>query len=408
MLPAIGWRESDHVDHNEQAASGPDAGPLGEARDLWRVLHELIADVLLQVRPDGTIIFLNRSPSDFSAAPLLGSNVLDLVAPAMRDDVRQSLAEIRAGDPTRRGVIQAELSDGTRRWYATTAAPVSRDGRVVAISVAARDLALKKTAGAPGEEHPVDGPLFAQQDRQVQRLETIGMFAGGLVHNFNNILTVIGSAASMLLDAMPESDPMRLDVESIQRALTHGATLTRQLLLLARHEVAQRTRVELNTVVQEVAGLSRLLLGRDVRLEVHLEPEGAPVHVDRGEMEQVLLNLLLNARDAMPRGGSIVVSTSRLAYSATSAPHGCKLRGAVVRLRVEDNGTGIDDATRERIFEPFFTTKGPERGTGLGLPTVEAIVKASGGCLDLASRLGAGTVVDVVLQDADRVGRRAA
>jgi signal transduction histidine kinase len=170
----------------------------------------------------------------------------------------------------------------------------------------------------------------------------------------------------------------------------------------------QRARVELNGVVQEVAQLSQLLLGPNVSLVLQLEPLGAPVHIEQGEMEQVLLNLLLNARDAMPGGGTIVVSTARLRYSETSAPAGCKLRGAVVRLRVEDTGTGIDETIRDRIFEPFFTTKSPERGTGLGLASVAAMVKEAAGCVEIASRLGAGTTVDVLLPDADSVGQCAA
>jgi signal transduction histidine kinase len=127
--------------------------------------------------------------------------------------------------------------------------------------------------------------------------------------------------------------------------------------------------------------------------------------VNRGEIEQVLLNLLLNARDAISGDGLISVSTCRLTYSSTTAPAGCKLRGSVVRLRVKDSGCGIDDVTRARVFEPFFTTKSGERGTGLGLPMVAAIVKASGGCVELVSQPNIGTTADIVLKDADYVTR---
>ena len=189
----------------------------------------------------------------------------------------------------------------------------------------------------------------------------------------------------------------------MQRAIRQGGNLTRQLLLLAKRQTMERARVELEATVQEVASIARVFLGKRIRLVTQLEAPGAMVVIETGGIQQVLLNLLLNSRDAMPDGGTILVSTSRLTYSAVTAPRGCKLRGAVVRLRVVDSGTGMDQATRDRVFQPFFSTKSPERGTGLGLPTIEAIVKDAGGCLDLASQPGAGTVVDVVLPDADRV-----
>jgi PAS domain S-box-containing protein len=393
-------------DSAEHAAPGLDLGPHGEARDLWRAVNELISDILLQVRPDGTIFFLNRPPNGIPATALLGRSILDFVVPSMRAEVAECLRSVAPGEPTRRRLIQAELPDGTRRWYATSTVPVARDGRVVAITVSARDLSLQKPLG--------DAPVgYAESDtatrlRHVQRLELVGLLAGGLVHNFNNVLTVIGSATDLLLRAVRDGDALRPDLESIQRAVAHGSGLTQHLLDLSKRQGAARSRVELNSVVHDVVTMARLFLAENVRLVTQLEAAGAPVTGNRSEMEQVLLNLLLNARDAMPHGGSIVISTTRLNYTAATSPHGCSLRGAVVRLRVEDTGRGIDDATRARIFEPFFTTKAPHCGTGLGLPTVQAIVKESGGCVDLVSRPGNGTTVDVVMPDADCAGLRAA
>lgn len=390
----------------EHAAPGHEIGPHGEARDLWRAVHELISDILLQARPDGTIFFLNRPPNGIPANALIGRSLLDFVAPPMRAEVAECLRSIDPCEPTRHRLIQAELPDGTRRWYATNTVPVARDGRVVAITVSARDLSLQKPLGvAPAGYGQGDA---AAQLRHVQRLELVGLLAGGLVHNFNNVLTIIGSATDLLLSSVPDGNALRPDLESIQRAVAHGSGLTQQLLELSKRQGVARARVELNAVVRDVATMARLFLGGNVRLVTQLEAAGAPIIVNRSEMEQVLLNLLLNARDAMPHGGSIVVSTTRLNYTPATSPHGCSLRGAVVRLRVEDTGRGIDDATRAHIFEPFFTTKAPHCGTGLGLPTVQAIVKEAGGCVDLVSRPGAGTTVDVVMPDADRAGLRAA
>ncbi len=389
----------------ERAAAHDDRGPQGDARDFWHAVSGLIEDTILQARPDGTIFFLHRPPQGVSSADLLGRNILDLVTPASREDVERCLLEMAPGNPAKRRLLQAELPNEARRWYATTTVPISRDGRVVALTIAARDVALQRAPSAQSESEAAEA---AQSMHHAQKLELIGLLAGGLVHNFNNVLTVIGSASDMLLEGLSESDPLRPDVESIQRAIVHGSSLTKQLLALAKRQTVERSRVELNTVVQDVATMSRLFLGEDIKLSIHLDPSGALVHVDRSEMEQVLLNLLLNARDAMPNGGSIVISTARLTYTAASAPQYCKLRGPVVRLRVQDNGVGIDEATRSRVFEPFFSTKPSDRGTGLGLPTVEAIVKASAGCVELASRPGVGTTVDVVLPEADRVALVAA
>lgn len=387
--------------------AGGERGPHGNAQELWRAVNELVEDTVLQVRPDGTIIFLNRPPNGISATDLIGRNVLEFVTPAVRADVQRCLNEMAPGKPALRRLLQAELPNGTRRWYATTTVPVSHDGRVAALTIAARDVALQRSSFA-GSQREVESTQTAQSFHQAQKLELMGLLAGGLVHNFNNVLTVIGSASDMLLEALSTSDPMRADVENIQRAIRHGSSLTRRLLALSKRQAVERTRVELNVVVQEVSTMARLFLSDAINLVVQLEPSGAPACVDRGEMEQVLLNLLLNARDALPNGGSIVVSTARLTYTPATAPRHCKLRGAVVRLRVQDNGAGIDDETQRRVFEPFFSTKTADRGTGLGLPTVEAIVKASGGCVELASQPSVGTTVDVVLPDAERLGLQAA
>ncbi|HEV8363465.1 MAG TPA: ATP-binding protein [Gemmatimonadaceae bacterium] len=392
-------------DPEECAAAEGETAPQGDARDLWRAVNELIEDTVLQARPDGTIFFISRPPRGTTSSELVGRNVLDLVSPAMREEVWRCLREMAPGNPALRRMLQAELPNGARRWYATTTVPVSREGRVVALTIAARDVALQRASGPPRESRVVDA---LQSMQHAQKLELIGLLAGGLVHNFNNVLTVIGSASDMLLDALSESDPLRSDVESIQRAIRHGSTLTKQLLALSRRQAVERSRIELNTVVQEVATMSRLFLDDSIKLVINLDPSGAAAHVDRSEMEQVLLNLLLNARDAMPNGGSILIATTRLTYTAATAPRACKLRGPVVRIRVQDNGVGIDEDTRGRVFEPFFSTKPLDRGTGLGLATVEAIVKASAGCVDLTSRPGVGTTVDIVLPEAESVGLAAA
>lgn len=247
-------------------------------------------------------------------------------------------------------------------------------------------------------------PRCSTRAHHAQKLELVGAIASGLLHDFNNVLTIIGSATDLLLEGLPADHPLRRDVDNIQRAVGHGTSLTRRLLALSRRQDVERSRVDVNTVVEEIAAMARLFLRDRITLVLQLSASGAVVLADRGEMEQVLLNLLLNAQDAMPNGGSISISTQRLSYTAATAPRTCKLRGEVVRLRVQDDGVGIDEATLQHVFEPYFSTKPADRGTGLGLSTVESIVKASAGCVDLTSRPGLGTTVDVVLPEAERVG----
>lgn len=383
-----------------------DPPPYGDARDLWRAISSLTSATVLQVRLDGTIFFISRPPHSLPADDFIGRNIVDMLEPTLRHKARAWLERLTPSDSARRRLLLTQLPDGTRRWFETVGVPVVRNGSVVALTIAARDIALPSRLPTT-ETHPsapsAAAPVTRTQD-ELQRLHLVALIAVGLVHDFNNVLAVIGSATSMLLESVAPGHALRSDLESIQTAIQHGSSLTKHLLELSRHRQTQRTRIELNDVVEDVARMARLFLPGQVRLITQLEPSGAPVVVNRGEIEQVLLNLLLNARDAMPCEGTIVISTCRLNYTTATAPVGCKLRGPVVRLRVKDTGTGIDDVTRSHIFEPFFTTKS-ERGTGLGLPTVAAIVKESGGCVELASHVGAGTAIDVVLADADRVER---
>ena len=271
----------------ECAAAEGERGPQGDARELWRAVNELIEDTVLQARPDGTIFFLNRAPQGVASADIIGRNILDFVSPAMREDVQRCLREMTPGKPALRRLLQAELPNGTRRWYATTTVPISRDGRVVALTIAARDVALQRQSSAQSERHISEA---MQSVQHMQKLELIGLLAGGLVHNFNNVLTVISSVSDMLLETLSETDPLRPDVESIQKAIRHGSSLTKQLLAVSKRQPVERSRVELNAVVQEVGAMSRILLGDSIQLVMHLDPGGAPVHVDRSEMEQVLLN----------------------------------------------------------------------------------------------------------------------
>jgi PAS domain S-box-containing protein len=236
--------------------------------------------------------------------------------------------------------------------------------------------------------------------RELQKLEPIGQLAGGIAHDFNNLLSIISSTAQLLVNAMPADDPRSADVDLIRWAAQRGSALTQQLLSVSRRTRSSHELIDLNAAVSEMTGVLNRVLGRDIRVLTDLDRH-TTLLANRSQIEQILMNLLLNARDAMPGGGTITVSTSREADYRPPPGNPCRLRGRVVRLRVSDTGMGMDEDTLRRVFEPFFTTKPQGEGTGLGLTTVHSIVKQLGGCVEVESTTGIGTIVDIVVPSAE-------
>jgi signal transduction histidine kinase len=242
-----------------------------------------------------------------------------------------------------------------------------------------------------------------EQLRQSQKMEAVGRLAGGIAHDFNNILTAITSYAEFLLEALPAEDPRSDDAREIRRAARRAATLTSQLLAFSRRQVRQPRVLDLNAVVTELEKILRRLIGEDVRLVLELAPDLGSVKADQGQVEQVLVNLVVNASDAMPEGGTITLRTERVAVPhAGPATHGLGA-GEYLALHVSDTGVGMDEATKARIFEPFFTTKAPGKGTGLGLATVYAIAEQSGGSVAVRSAPRQGSTFTVFLPAIDDV-----
>jgi len=232
-------------------------------------------------------------------------------------------------------------------------------------------------------------------------MEAIGQLAGGIAHDFNNLLTAIQGFAGLLADSLAARDERRDDVAEILRASERAASLTRQLLAFSRKQVLSMTVLRAGDVVDGVVPMLRRLLGETIRLQTETADE-TRVKVDRGQLEQVLLNLAVNARDAMPKGGHLTISTSDVVLDeAFARTHASVLPGPHVMIAVADTGCGMDAATLKRIFEPFFTTKPKDRGTGLGLATVYGIVKQSGGSVWVASEVGRGTTFTVYLPCTD-------
>jgi PAS domain S-box-containing protein len=243
---------------------------------------------------------------------------------------------------------------------------------------------------------------LGEQLRQSQKLEGVGQLAGGIAHDFNNLLLVIRSNAELVQEALAPGDPRRADLDEVLQAATRATALTRQLLAFSRKQVLNLTTFSINDAVSSMEKLLRRVIGEDVQIRLALAPEAGAVQADPVQVEQVVLNLVVNARDAMPHGGVVTIATAL----ATVDPESARARadatpGEYVCLVVSDTGVGMDEATRARMFEPFFTTKPQGKGTGLGLSTVYGILKQSGGHVDVETAPGRGTSIRVYLPRAE-------
>ncbi|HEY1338500.1 MAG TPA: ATP-binding protein [Bryobacteraceae bacterium] len=280
----------------------------------------------------------------------------------------------------------------------------TRTGRVVDVEIAVHEIEYSGKKEQLAVLMDISGRRqLEDQLRQAQKMEAVGMLAGGVAHDFNNLLTIITGYSQLILNSMSPHDPNRHSAEQIMKAGERAAALTKQLLAFSRRQVLQPKVLDVNKLVSSLGTMLQRLIGEDIDLRLMLRPELGRVSADPGQIEQVLMNLVVNARDAMPKGGTLTVETANVNLDDAYAGRHIAVRpGAYILLAVSDTGGGMDEATRARLFEPFFTIKGAGKGTGLGLSTVFGIIKQSGGSVEVYSEPGRGTSVKVYLPRIDQ------
>jgi PAS domain S-box-containing protein len=360
-----------------------------QAEERFRLVVENIREVFWISDPRGELEFVSPAYETIWGRPLtnlrdLSATVLESVHPDDRpriDAVMRDHLATEVTDETYR-IIRP---DGTVRWIRTRSFPVRNvHGLIERIVGTASDV--------------TDQRQLEEQFRQSQKMESIGRLAGGIAHDFNNLLTVINGTAELAALDLPRDAPLRNDLLQIRQSGERAASLTRQLLALSRQQILKPVIINLSTVVRGMQSMLRRLIGEHVELAFRFDDTVGHVKADPSQMEQVILNLAVNAQDAMPDGGTLTIETGRVYLdTADAVNHVAPRAGHYAMLAMSDTGIGMDEATRERIFEPFFTTKEIGKGTGLGLSTVYGIVQQSEGGLFVYSEPGRGTTFKVYL-----------
>jgi two-component system, cell cycle sensor histidine kinase and response regulator CckA len=363
-----------------------------EAR--FRLIFEQARLGMATATPEGRYLQVNPALCRFlgyERDELLKLTVFDVTHPDDRESTRQAIGESLVGSRALEMEKRYLRKDGTTAWgYLTAAWLRDAEGRPEFAVGLVQDIDERRRVQESLR-------LSEEQLQQSQKMEAIGRLAGGVAHDFNNLLTVINGRCRLLLDAL-EKTPLREEIEVIAQAGEQAVSLTRQLLAFSRRQAPESRVVDLNTVVSEMDSMLRSLIGEDLVLDIRLKTEPGNVRADPGQIEQVIMNLAVNARDAMPEGGRLTIETgSTVLDRPIESAVGHVGPGRYVTLSIRDSGTGMDERVRAHMFEPFFTTKEKGKGTGLGLPTVMTIVKQASGHIAVESDPGKGSCFTIYL-----------
>jgi two-component system, cell cycle sensor histidine kinase and response regulator CckA len=353
---------------------------LVEREQKYRDLFDNATDMLYTFDTDGRVTAVNRTAEEITGwreRDVVGRPFTDCVAPEYQHAIRERLRLERSGQRTRAAEIEILAQDGTRIPVELRSRPVMRDGHVIEVQASAHDIRERRA--------------MQSQITRTQKLEALGRMAAGVAHDFNNVLTIIYGCASAAIDSLPDEHPAREDVQAIVSATNRATALSRQLLTFGRQQRLQPRALALDEVVQSSVSLVEHLIGPNVHLHVALGAGNAEIFAEPSQIEQVILNLALNGRDAMAKGGDLTIATALIDAPREDEDGKTDPHGRWVGLTVSDTGHGIDSETMTHIFEPFFTTKSSDHGTGLGLATVYGIVTQSGGTIDVTSEPGRGT-----------------
>ena len=368
---------------------------LRESEERFRQIYDETPIGYHELDTRGRIVRVNRTELEMLGYPveeMLGQPVWKFVLE--EETTRHVIMAKIAGD-----VSFHETFERTYRRKDGTTLPVLVKDRVIR-DKGGRIIGIRSTVEDITERRRSEEALRKSEEqlRQWQKVEAIGRLAGGIAHDFNNLLMTIKGCSEILLQECDAQDPRREEAEEIQKAAERATSLTRQLLAFGRRQILQPQVLDLNKVVTNMNKMLQRVIGEDIQLLTVLEPKLRPVKVDPGQIEQVIMNLAVNARDAMPRGGRLTIETANVFLDEDYAQQHVSVKpGSYVMLAVSDNGCGMDQETQSHLFEPFFTTKEKGKGTGLGLSTVYGIVKQSGGNIWAYSELGRGTTFKIYL-----------
>jgi len=359
-------------------------GVFSKNEKLLVALLESASQAIISIDRGGRIVLANRRAAEmfgYTSAELLGARI-ELLLPeskrAAHGRQRDDYFQRPRARPMGIGLdLSGRRKDGVEFPVEVSLSTVETDEGAFGIAFVS-DISVRKT---------LEGQLI-----HAQKMEAVGRLAGGVAHDFNNMLTVIAGYNRMILDELSTLDPLRGYAEEILKAADRAGALTNQLLAFSRRQIMQTRVVNLNSVISQTEGMLRRLIGEDVQIVINLAPNIGNIRADPNQIEQALVNLAVNARDAMPGGGRLIIETADTQIDETYAKTHMGVKpGDFVLLAVSDTGQGMDSATRQNIFEPFFTTKQRGKGTGLGLATVYGMVKQSGGDIWVYSELGRGT-----------------